>query len=69
MTDAHITYTSRHEATPEAELDALAAIYSLSLQKQRETQEVVEPAREPNDRNGAEIKKDSAYARIIPRDP
>jgi hypothetical protein len=33
-----IAYVTRPDATPEAELDALASVYSLSLQKHRENQ-------------------------------
>jgi hypothetical protein len=41
----------------------------MSILKKPVNQKVVEPAREPNDRDGAEIKEDSAYARIMPGDP
>jgi hypothetical protein len=41
-----LVYTARPDATPKDEVDALAAIYSLCLQKHRESQKVVRPAPE-----------------------
>lgn len=38
MSSPHITYTPRPDATPEAELNALSAVYSFVLQKGREKQ-------------------------------
>jgi hypothetical protein len=53
MNSARITYTPRPDTNAQAELDALAAIYSFCLRKHRENRKAVEPAPEPNDRDDA----------------
>jgi hypothetical protein len=55
-----IAYRSREDATPEAELNALAAVYRLILDSKR----AARPG-DPND--GTKFKEDSANAPIIPR--
>ena len=44
-----VIYHPRPNSTPEAELDALSAVYALALQKYYESEETAEPAPEPDD--------------------
>ena len=66
MNSARIAYTPRPNTDPAAELNALTAVYSFCVQKHRESQKVVRPTPEPNDRDGTEVQGDSAYVQIIP---
>ena len=50
MGDVQLTYTPRPDATPEAELSALAAVYKLVL----ESKKAAEPAPEPDGRDDYE---------------
>ena len=52
---ARITYAPRGDATPEAELDALAAVYSLCIRKHQECKEAAHPAA-PDD-----VKESNGY--------
>ena len=54
-----IIYSARADATPEAELGALAAIYSLCLQKHRENQKAAGPAPESDSRDA--VKESNGY--------
>jgi hypothetical protein len=59
MNESCVIYTSRTDATPEAELSTLAAIYRIVLSANKG------PARESRPNDGTEIKEDSANERII----
>jgi hypothetical protein len=52
------TYTSRPDATPEAELSALAAVYRFILDSHAKKM-AAEPTPEPDGRNDAAIKENS----------
>jgi hypothetical protein len=58
------TYTSRPDATPEAELSALAAVYRFILDCHAKKM-AAEPAPEPDGRDGTKLQGDSADAQII----
>ena len=62
MSEAHVTYTPRADATPERELDALVAVYSY-VRNCAEKRKKSGPATAPD---GTEIKEDSANVRSIP---
>ena len=53
MSSARIHYTSHSDATPERELDALVAVYTLALRKFHESNMAAEPAPEPDSCNDA----------------
>lgn len=62
--NSSLAYTPCPDATPEAELDALAACYRFILDC-HERKRAAEPAPEPDGRNdGIKIKEDSAGGRI-----
>ena len=66
MSDApSITYTPRPDVTPEAELDALASIYSLCLRKYRECKKATGLGG-PDD--AEELENDRTAESIIPSD-
>jgi hypothetical protein len=58
MNEAPITYVTRPDATPEAELGALRSVYAFILQKHRERQKATLPG-SPDD--AKEIKNDSRH--------
>jgi len=60
------TYTSRPDATPEAELSALAAVYRFILDCHAKKM-AAEPAPEPDGHDGTKLQGDSADAQIISR--
>jgi hypothetical protein len=64
MSNARIRYTPHPETNPQAELDALAAVYSLCLRKHQERKKGAHPGA-PND--GTKVKEYSADASIIPK--
>jgi len=55
-----VIYHPRPNSTPEAELDALSAVYALALQKHYESEETAEAAPEPDDRDD--------YKRLVSED-
>ena len=61
MNSPHVVYVPRPDAEPETELSALAAVYMFVL----ESKKAAGLAPEPNDRDGARVKGDSADA-ILP---
>ncbi len=63
--EPHIVYGHYPDSTPEAELDALSAIYANALRKYHESKEVARPAPEPGDRDGTKTLEDSANV-ILP---
>jgi hypothetical protein len=65
MNSPRITYSPHPNTTPGMELHALAAIYSLCLQKHREKQKTDEPAPEPAGLDGTKVQEDSANV-ILP---
>jgi hypothetical protein len=66
MNSTHITYTSRPDATPEAELAVLANVYRFILDR-RAKKMAAEPAPEPDGHDGTKLQGDSADAHIISR--
>jgi hypothetical protein len=64
MNSTHITYTSRPDATPEAELNVLANVYRFILDCHAK-KKAVEPAPEPDGHDGTKLQGDSADAQII----
>jgi hypothetical protein len=62
MNSTHITYTSRPDATPEAELNVLANVYRFILDRRAKKM-----APEPDGRDGTKFQGDSADAQIISR--
>ena len=67
MNSTHITYTSRPDATPEAELAVLANVYRFILDCHAKRM-AAEPAPEPDGSNdGTKLQGDSADAQIISR--
>lgn len=55
-----VIYHPRPSSTPEAELDALSAVYALALRKYYESKEAAEPTPEPDDRDD--------YKRVVNED-
>jgi len=66
MDSPRMTYTSRPDATPEAELNVLANVYRSILDCHAKKM-AAEPAPEPNGRDGTKRQGDSADAQIISR--
>ena len=66
MNSPRFTYTSRPDATPEAELSALAAVYRFILDCHAKKM-AAEPAPEPDGHDGTKLQGDSADAQIISR--
>jgi hypothetical protein len=67
MDNRRISYVPRPDATPEAELKALAAVYRFILDCHAKKM-AAEPAPEPDGRNdGTTLQGDSADAQIISR--
>jgi len=67
MSDApHIIYTQRADTTAETELNALAAVYRFILDCHAR-KKAVEPAPEPDGRDGTKLQGDSADTQIISR--
>ncbi len=64
MDSPRITYTSRPDATPEAELNVLANVYRFILDCHAKKL-ATEPASEPDGRDGTTVQGDSANAQII----
>ena len=54
-----VIYHPRPNSTPEAELDALSAVYALALRKYYESKEAAEPALEPDSCNDAAIVRNT----------
>jgi hypothetical protein len=68
MTDApRIVYRTRPDATPEAELNALSAIYRFILA--RSENKAAEPASEPDGRNDGAIAKDTEGVSHVEQQP
>jgi hypothetical protein len=65
-TPPSIVYAPRPDATPKAELDALASVYRFILDS-RAKKMAAEPAPEPDGRDGTKLQGDSADAQIISR--
>ena len=53
MSSARLAYSQRPDATPEAELSALATVYRFILSKSNASQKAVEPAPEPDGHDDA----------------
>ena len=64
MSNPPIFYTPRPNATPEGELNALASVYRFILACHAKKM-AVEPAPEPDGRDGTEVQGDSADVSII----
>jgi hypothetical protein len=60
--EPHVIYRLREDATAEAELDAVAAVYAYLLKNRK----AARAAPEPDDCDGTRIEGDSTDARIIP---
>ena len=68
MGSPSISYSPRPETTPEAELNALTAVYALALQKYQESKKTEGPAPEPDGRDDVRKSEDAHTAnQIIPR--
>jgi hypothetical protein len=66
MSSSRITYISRPDATPEAEVNVLANVYRFILDRHAK-KKAAEPAPEPDGRDGTKLQGDSANAQIISR--
>ena len=66
MSSSRITYTSRLDATPEAEVNVLANVYRFIFDCHTKKM-AAEPAPEPDGRDGTKLQGDSADAQIISR--
>jgi len=64
MSDPHVTYTPRPDATPEAEVDALAAVYRYLLFETDASKRAARPTA-PNETKG--LEHDRPAQRILPQ--
>jgi len=67
MDNRRISYVPRPDATPEAELKALAAVYRFILVDCHAKKMAAESAPEPDGHDGTKRQGDSADAQIISR--